>query len=224
MVNPWMQTYSGVPFDLLEPQEWAVRLRDISHSLSLTNRFNGHTRRPWSVAEHSLFCLELMGDDYGARMRLLVLIHDFIESYVSDLSTPMKRTLDAVSTSALDAFNRIESRINTAIHAKLLLEPPTYEEKRVIKHFDLLALRLEAEVLMGPPPLPWIEMPEPDERQQRIAKRVFGWRHRLRSPKRTAAQLERKVHELGRAAHEEIVNGMVDVLDRHQEDEVRVAA
>ena len=32
---------------------------DIAHALAQINRFNGHAKRPYSVAEHSLVCMEI---------------------------------------------------------------------------------------------------------------------------------------------------------------------
>jgi hypothetical protein len=55
-----IHTYSGIAFDLRDPQPAMVRLDDIIHSLSLMNRFNGAALFPYSVAQHSLHVAELL--------------------------------------------------------------------------------------------------------------------------------------------------------------------
>lgn len=43
MTAPWIETASGVAFDLLAPTVEMVRATDIAHSLARINRFSGHT-------------------------------------------------------------------------------------------------------------------------------------------------------------------------------------
>ena len=52
MSKAWVQTRTGLAFDLLEPTPDMVEAMDIAWSLSLINRFNGHSRYPYSVAQH----------------------------------------------------------------------------------------------------------------------------------------------------------------------------
>ena len=53
MTHAWILTASGRRFDLLAPTVESVDAGDIAHALSQVNRFGGHTRVPYSVAEHS---------------------------------------------------------------------------------------------------------------------------------------------------------------------------
>lgn len=55
-MNPWIQTRSGIIFDLVAPIEQMVSLTDIAHGLAHINRFTGHTRYPYSVAQHCVLC------------------------------------------------------------------------------------------------------------------------------------------------------------------------
>jgi hypothetical protein len=50
-------------------------------------RFNGHTSRPYSVAEHSLLGAALC----PAPCRLAFLLHDATEAYLGDVLGPLKR-------------------------------------------------------------------------------------------------------------------------------------
>lgn len=49
----WIQTYSGKKFEPLNPSIDSIDIIDIAHSLSMICRFNGHSQRFYSVAEHS---------------------------------------------------------------------------------------------------------------------------------------------------------------------------
>ncbi|MCF7979321.1 MAG: hypothetical protein K9L82_15175, partial [Chromatiaceae bacterium] len=71
-----IHTYSGIAFDLRDPQPAMVRLDDIVHSLSLINRFNGAALFPYSVAQHSLHVAELL----PAELRPEGLLHDAAEA------------------------------------------------------------------------------------------------------------------------------------------------
>jgi len=48
----WIQTYTGKPFWILEPHADDIDIVDIAHALSMLCRYNGHTKRFYSVAEH----------------------------------------------------------------------------------------------------------------------------------------------------------------------------
>lgn len=74
------------PFDL-RPGDFD--LSAVAHSLSLINRYTGHTQRPLSVAEHSVM-LSLVVPVHLARAAI---IHDMSESLTNDLPNPFKRVL-----------------------------------------------------------------------------------------------------------------------------------
>lgn len=77
---------SGKLVDPLKPDPDLIELADIAHSLSQINRFNGHTRFPYSVAQHSLLVCDLV-EDPG---KLEALMHDAVETYVQDIVIPLK--------------------------------------------------------------------------------------------------------------------------------------
>ncbi|AYP68286.1 hypothetical protein PQE75_gp193 [Bacillus phage vB_BcoS-136] len=129
-------TYSGLHFDYNNITKESINVDDIIHSLVGINRFNGHSSRPYSVGEHTFYCL-LMAEKLGlsARERLLVFIHDFTEAYVGDCPAPLKHLLPT--------FQEIEARVETAIYEHLGIEPPTEEEYTMIKGIDLTMLVIE---------------------------------------------------------------------------------
>src|ERR1035437_8999101 len=51
----WIQTYSGRRFCPLSPNPDAIVLQDIAHSLAMQCRFNGHCKKFYSVAQHSVY-------------------------------------------------------------------------------------------------------------------------------------------------------------------------
>ena len=110
--GPWLQTYSGRRFFLLDPRPDEVSLQDIAHSLSLQCRFGGHCPRFYSVAEHSV----LASLAAPPRLALPMLMHDAAEAYCGDVVRPLKH--------ALAEFDRLERLILDAILTALDLGNP----------------------------------------------------------------------------------------------------
>lgn len=61
MSDVWFQTYTGRVWRPLDPQPEDVVQEDIAHALALTNRFNGATREPYSVAQHCCLVADSLG-------------------------------------------------------------------------------------------------------------------------------------------------------------------
>lgn len=135
--NCWIQTHSGKKFYLLDPNPEDVLLEDISHALSMQCRFTGHTKFFYSVAQHSvlvsLYC-EKENALYG-------LLHDASEAYLSDIASPIKKTLN------LNGYKDIERKLQSAIYKKFNLKD---EEPYNVKEIDLRMLVTEANNLMAP--------------------------------------------------------------------------
>ena len=94
----WLQTASGRAFDLLNPSPADVDFDDISLALSRVPRFGGHTRRPYSVAQHSVLVAELLESaGHPGHVVLQGLLHDATEAYVMDLPRPLKDLVGAPS-------------------------------------------------------------------------------------------------------------------------------
>ena len=69
-----------------------ISVEDIAHHLSQINRYNGATRYPYSVAQHSVLMANYaLRSGYDPRYVLAVLMHDAAEAYLQDLITPIKR-------------------------------------------------------------------------------------------------------------------------------------
>lgn len=89
-------THSGRVLDLnfIKPEN--VSIEDIAHSLSFQCRFNGHTNRFYSVAEHSLVLRDLVQEESGIQnlnRRIAAMLHDAAECYLGDITKPAKERL-----------------------------------------------------------------------------------------------------------------------------------
>lgn len=84
---PYILTYTGKKFRHAWPLAEDVCVEDVAHSLSLLNRFTGHTKKEYSVAQHSVMVSYLCDPKYA----LDGLHHDDSEAYYQDLSRPLKR-------------------------------------------------------------------------------------------------------------------------------------
>jgi len=83
-------TFSGKCLDPFNAKD-DLCIEDIAHHLANINRFNGATKRPLSVAQHSVFVARLVGDNDN-ELGLQGLLHDASEAYLGDVTVFLKRT------------------------------------------------------------------------------------------------------------------------------------
>ncbi|MFO0474191.1 MAG: phosphohydrolase [Alphaproteobacteria bacterium] len=133
----WIQTYTGLAMYPLDPRPEEVDLVDIARALSNLCRFTGHTRKFYSVAEHSVHCSRIVPPEHA----LWALLHDASEAYISDVSRPLK------NQDAFGAYREAETRLQAAICAKFGLPNVQPEE---VKKADAIMLAIEAADLMAP--------------------------------------------------------------------------
>lgn len=135
-------TYSKIKFYPLDPIECDIHIEDIAHSLSLMTRANGHFERFYSVAQHSVNCCrEARAQGYSERIQLGCLLHDASESYISDLTRPVKRFIPE--------YSAVEEKLQQVIYRRFGLGDLTWEEIQAIAEVDNLLLYLEFKYLMG---------------------------------------------------------------------------
>lgn len=137
-----VHTFSGIAFDLNDPQPAMVRLEDIVHSLSLMNRFNGAALFPYSVAQHSMYVASLLPDE----LRLEGLLHDAAEAYIGDMVSPLKQLMPE--------YKLVEARINALVAQVFGL---AYPEPHSVKQADLAVLAAEREQVLQPSYGPWFK-------------------------------------------------------------------
>lgn len=147
----WIQTHSGVAFDLLNPQIEQIDAVDIAWSLAMICRYNGHTSRHYSVAEHSLLVSRALArDGYPEGVVLGGLLHDAVEAYIGDISAPLKWASPALAAALKELEDRIEPVICEAFDIeRVLLHDPA------VKVYDRRILLDESAALLGPKPRPW---------------------------------------------------------------------
>lgn len=131
----WIQTYKGhkFEFDELAP----IDIEDIAHSLANTCRYNGHCKRFYSVAEHSVLVSQLVTN------KLAGLLHDASEAYVGDLPYPLKLFFRSIG--AYD-FDDLEESLHRKIFEMHNLPWPMPKE---VKRIDRRMLTVEAPALLG---------------------------------------------------------------------------
>lgn len=94
---------NGDFFDFLSPEDHGYDIKLIAHALSNICRYNGHSKRFYSVAEHSV----LVSQCVPTSLQLCALLHDASEAYVGDMTSPLKRLIPE--------FGVIEDRIQACI-------------------------------------------------------------------------------------------------------------
>lgn len=138
----FIRTYTGIYFDpyVIKPEE--VQILDIAHSLSLMTRANGHIRHFFSVAQHAVNCaLEAGNRGLSHRIQLACLMHDAAESYISDVTRPIKHRLEG--------YELIEEKVLGVIFDKIGLGELSGDELRAVKEIDDAMLYYEFEALTG---------------------------------------------------------------------------
>jgi hypothetical protein len=158
LTNTWIQTFTGVPYDVYDPDPNDVILEDIAHALAYQCRYNGHSSQFYSVAEHSvhiaqfiveeIFCTpqKLAGYELGPEIALAALLHDAAEAYVGDVPTPIKQSMP-------ELFKELEEK-NLKVICKRFDVPYELTQHPLIKEADKRILVNEREILMQGP-LTW---------------------------------------------------------------------
>lgn len=126
---PIISTYTGKTVDLLNPNPDDLCIEDIAHHLSLMNRFYGSTRRPYSVAAHSIYMAQHL---VVPELAWQALMHDADEAYLGDVVKPLKQ--------ALPEYIEIESNFWAVLAEKFNL-PVSLDER--VHAADKLACQIE---------------------------------------------------------------------------------
>ena len=124
----WIFTLSGHRVDYLNPTVDQIDINDIALALSRESRFNGHTSKFYSVAQHCVHVSKLVPKE----LALEALLHDATEAYMKDIPSPLKMLLPD--------YRAIETRLYETICTKWFLPfTMSYE----VKNADALALEAE---------------------------------------------------------------------------------
>ena len=132
-MRPLILTANGDYFNLAEPEGEHFDISVIAQALSKINRFTGHTREFYSVAQHCV----LVARNLPPHLALQGLLHDATEAYLGDVSAPLK--------AMLPDYRAIEARVEAALLAHFDL-PPVLDP--LVKRMDLVLLATEKRDLM----------------------------------------------------------------------------
>ena len=127
-----IETRSGRLMDFITPDPKVFSIRDIGHALAQTNRFNGHARFPYSVAQHSVYASMMA----PVKLKLQALMHDAHEAYVGDMPTPLKELLPGYKAAELV----MEEALRKHFDLPLMFDP-------IVKIIDTRLLVTEAKAL-----------------------------------------------------------------------------
>ena len=145
----WIQTSNNDPFDFDNHKEYDFRIEPIAHSLSQINRFVGHCREPYCVAQHSvLIASYLASHGYSKSVVLYGLMHDASEAFTGDMSGPLKAWLRLRS----EAYRQLEHSIEAGIAKAFNLN---VSAKEVVKGIDMRIALTERNVLLPPSQHAW---------------------------------------------------------------------
>ncbi len=141
-IDPVVLTRSGQYVNLINPDPATLDIRDIAHSLANIRRFGGHTRVPYTVAEHSIrVSLYLKARGYTPASQLAGLLHDASEAYLGDVVSPLK--------ALLPDYRVIEKNFERTIE---LWGNVTFIDRPEIKMADLVLLACERDALLPATP------------------------------------------------------------------------
>lgn len=162
-------------FHILNPQQDEIQIEDIGNALAKLCRFTGHTRKFYSVAEHSVYTSRLVPKQDA----LWALLHDASEAYISDLNRPLKHFTQVGPT-----YKEVEDIVQRAICVKFRLPE---EEPASVKKADNALLYAEKEALL--PPMDWGIKWADEETPADIV--IKGW-----SPEIAATEFFHRYYEL----------------------------
>lgn len=117
-----------------------VDIVDIAHHLSIMNRYTGATPQPYSVAQHSVLCVDLARrfSDLDNAAKLALLLHDAPEAYICDMAHPIKHGVSALA----ENYKMHEQRITRVIERAFIMGVGILDAD-FVKHYDNEAYLIE---------------------------------------------------------------------------------
>jgi len=151
--GPRMLTFTGKLVNPLDLHQDDICIEDIAHALAYQCRYNGHTKKFYSVAEH---CILLAVTDEYPGPPGMKLMHDAAEAYLPDVCCPLKNYLEG--------FKEIEENVMKVVSKvfglplfKGVINDAVKEGDSKIIYWESKALMPEHEV-WGEPTKPFVEL------------------------------------------------------------------
>lgn len=136
-LSPTIQTFSGKYINFDDYTQNVYDINDIAHALSHICRFTGHCKSFYSVAQHCVLASYVVPEEFAFE----ALMHDRIEAYMGDMSSPLKQLM-------LD-FLKIEKLLE---HDSALYFGLPMDLSSVVKDADYTMLVTEKRDLMAETP------------------------------------------------------------------------
>ena len=147
----WIQTYTGVAFDLRKVTAANIVKEDIAHSLGMQCRYTGHVKFFYSVAEHCCLVHDWLLEQHDSpKLALAGLLHDAGEAYTGDMSSPLKHI-----GCGSEVWDNLVRDIDRTIEWKFRLTGSIKLHDRRVTEADRRILHDEKAELLGPPPRDW---------------------------------------------------------------------
>ena len=155
--EPWIYTYTGTRYYIMNPTAEQMNIRDIAHALARLCRFGGHTQGFYSVAQHSVLVSRTVPSQYA----LEGLLHDASEAYLGDMIHPLKQNMPE--------YRALEDRTQKVVAEAFGL---TYPFPPSIGEADRILLGTEARDVLATPKV-YTESLQP------LPERIKPWDHHL---------------------------------------------
>lgn len=139
--NDYLETYTGMDIDVVNPDPTRIIIEDIAHALSNICRYGGHSSYFYSVGQHSIIVsreIERLG--YGPGIQLYGLLHDASEAYICDIPRPTKKNIIG--------YLEMETNMQNTIYKALDIEKPDTNITNIVTIVDYEVLQYEARRLM----------------------------------------------------------------------------
>jgi hypothetical protein len=154
--TPWIQTYSGKAFDLVFPTPEMVDIEDIAWSLSRINRYNGHTTRRYSVAQHCVaMSRKAMADGHSVEIALAMLLHDASEAYLGDMTRPVQLLLESLMPGFRATWTDAHNHVSCVILERFGFTGLIDLHDPLVKQYDNAILLDEKAQVMAPEQRDW---------------------------------------------------------------------
>jgi uncharacterized protein len=133
-------TFLGNLVDPLSLKGSDIDIRDIAHSLSLTNRYGGHSRVAYSVAQHCYLLWDYArSTGQSTELQKWALLHDASEAYLVDIPHPIKHhfwfTAEGEGPLDVGEYQLLEYQLDFAIRSKFNIQI-TGDELEWLKEMD----------------------------------------------------------------------------------------
>jgi len=143
MTYAWKRVASGKYIDLKNLSVDDLNIEDVDISINNILRFTGHYKdhSPLTVAQHSNLCLRLAQLNTNLLpIHLATLTHDFAESLIGDVVSPVKKALGK-------NWKKFAKPIENTFEMKFFGGLVPTEVKDIVKLFDLWSLDIERRVM-----------------------------------------------------------------------------